>query len=369
MTASRIGVGIIGANPDRGWAKDAHIPALKASPHFEIRAVATSRPVSARAAAEHFSVPHAVADHRELVTRPDIDLVVVSVKVPMHRELVTAAIEAGKHVYCEWPLARDPAEARELAALARRRGVHAVVGLQARSNPAVRHARDLVARGWIGMPLSTSIVASAIRWGSWIDRANAYTQDGTTGATMLAIPFGHTVDACCWTLGEFRELSATLAVRRPDIVLQETGETVRKTAADQIAVSGALTDGTVASLHFRGGSSRGTDFLWEINGTEGDLRIVAANGHLQMATAGLLGGRGGQTGLEELITPPEFIPAHDAPAGRPFNVAQAYAQLAADLRRGTTSLPGFDEAVIRHALLETIQTAADTGRRQSPPAG
>src|SRR5205085_8567557 len=100
---TRIRVGIIGANPDRGWAAEAHIPALKSLSHdFEITALSTSRRESADAAAKVFGVPAAFDNHRDLVNSTNVDVVAVTVKVPYHLELATAALDAGKAVYCEW---------------------------------------------------------------------------------------------------------------------------------------------------------------------------------------------------------------------------------------------------------------------------
>src|SRR5258708_35675609 len=94
--AKRIRVGIIGANPDRGWAAQAHIPALKSlEDDFEITALSTTRRESAAAAAKLFGVPVAFDNHQELVHSPDGDLVAVTVKVPYHLELAAAALKAG----------------------------------------------------------------------------------------------------------------------------------------------------------------------------------------------------------------------------------------------------------------------------------
>jgi len=93
----RIRVGIIGANPDRGWAAEAHIPALKSlSDDFEITALSTSRRESADAASKLFGVPVAFDNHQDLVNRADVDIVAITVKVPHHLELATAALDAGK---------------------------------------------------------------------------------------------------------------------------------------------------------------------------------------------------------------------------------------------------------------------------------
>src|SRR3989449_9480521 len=144
----RIRVGIIGANPDRGWAAEAHIPALKSlSDDFEITALSTSRRESAEAASRRFGVPLAFDNHQDLVNRADLDVVAITVKVPHHFELATAALTAGKAVYCEWPLGNGLQEAEKLAALTKQKGVLAVAGLQARSAPPVLYVRDLVRQG------------------------------------------------------------------------------------------------------------------------------------------------------------------------------------------------------------------------------
>src|SRR5690348_16990809 len=110
-SGKRIRVGIVGASARRGFAAIAHVPALQALPEFEFVAVCTSRQESAEMAARHYGVPLAFSDPRKMVEHPDIDLVTVSVKVPDHYPPVMAALDAKKHVYCEWPLGRNTEEA------------------------------------------------------------------------------------------------------------------------------------------------------------------------------------------------------------------------------------------------------------------
>lgn len=150
---SPIRVGLIGANPTRGWGLWAHIPAIKALDEFELRAVATTRLESARATAEAFGVPLAFADATELVQHPDIDVVSITVKVPYHDTLIRAALAAGKHVYSEWPLGISLEQAKALAKLADEAGVCHVVGLQGTFAPGARFVRALIDRGVIGRPL------------------------------------------------------------------------------------------------------------------------------------------------------------------------------------------------------------------------
>src|SRR5213083_3703103 len=360
----RIRVGIIGANPDRGWAAQAHIPALKSlSDDFEITALSTSRRESADVASKLFDVPVAFDNHQDLVNRVDVDVVAITVKVPHHLELATAALNAGKAVYCEWPLGNGLVEAQTLAALAKKKGVLAVVGLQARSAPSVAYVRDLIKQGYVGEVLSTTLIGSGMGWGATVEPFNAYLNDKKNGATMLSIALGHAADALCYCLGEVRELSATMTVRRKSFAIAGTGESKPMTAEDQVLVSGLLEGGAALSIHYRGGVSRGTNLLWEINGTEGDLQLTAAGGQAQIFEMTVRGGRGAQSSLEVLPVPEKYW--WSPPQGPSNNFAQAYARFARDYREGTHFCPTFDDAVARHRMLDAIETAAATGQRQT----
>src|SRR6266516_1431985 len=354
--AKRIRVGIIGANPDRGWAAQAHIPALRSlADDFEITALSTSRRESADAASKLFGVPTAFDNHQDLVSNPAVDVVAVTVKVPYHLELATAALEAGKALYCEWPLGNGLNEAETLAALAKKQGVLAVAGLQARSAPAVAYVRDLIEQGYVGEVLSTTLVGSGMGWGPTVEPFNAYLNDRKNGATMLSIAVGHTADALCHCLGEARELSATMTRRRTTFTIAGTDESKPMTAEDQVAVTGLLEGGAALSVHYRGGSSRGTNLLWEINGTEGDLQLTADGGQPQIWDMDIRGGRGEQSSLELLPVPEQYRWSPPQRPGPSTNVAQAYARFARDYREGTKLCPTFDDAVARHRMLNAIE--------------
>ena len=362
--AKRIRVGIIGANPDRGWAAQAHIPALTSlSDDFEITALSTRRRESADAASKLFGVPVAFDNHHDLVNSPNVDVVAVTVKVPYHLELATAALDAGKAVYCEWPLGNGVNEAETLAALAKKQGVLAVAGLQARSAPSVAYVRDLIEQGYVGEVLSTTLIGSGMGWGPTVEPYNAYLNDKKNGATLLSIALGHTADALCYCLGEVRELSATMAMRRKTFTITGTGESKPMNAEDQVAIDGLLEGGAPFSIHYRGGVSRGTNLLWEINGSEGDLQLIATGGQAQIWEMDVRGGKGAQSSLEILPVPEQYRWA--PPQGPGTNVAQAYARFAHDYREGTHFCPTFEDAVTRHRMLSAIESAAATGQRQT----
>src|SRR5437763_8994335 len=286
-----LGVGIIRLSPVRRWAATAHIPALRALPSYEIRALSAHNAESARAAGEAFGVSAVFSDHEQLVTQPDIDLVAVTVKVPHHRALVSAALAAGKAVYCEWPLGRDLDDARAMATLAAKQGVRTVVGLQARQAPAVAFVRQLLSDGYVGEVLSPTMVGLSIP-GDVVVQPNSYMLDKANGANLLTVPVGHSLDILNYVLGEFAELSAMSDLRRPLITIEETREQIVKTAADQIAVIGTLRSGATATVHIREAVAGGTGFLWEINGTDGTLRITADAAQPQIFALTVVGARG-----------------------------------------------------------------------------
>lgn len=365
MADKELGIGIIGVQPGRSWAAVAHIPALRALPGFRLAALSTTRMESARAAGEACGVANCYDNHAGLVADPSVDVVVVTVKVPHHRELVLAALDAGKHVYCEWPLGNGLADAEAIAARARASGVRCMVGLQARFSPQIRHVRQLIADGYVGRVLSTTLVGSGLVWGPMIDQANAYTMDRANGATMLTIPMGHSLDAVCACLGEIAQVSATMAVQQPDFLNVETGEHGTKTSPDQVAFTGELASGATIACHYRAGASRGTNLLWEINGTQGDLVVTSVGGHMQMLDLAVSGGRGDDQGVVPLALPDGLRTAPAGLEGPALNVAQAWQCFAEDIRTGTRTCPDFDHAVQRHRMVDAIERSAAAGTRET----
>jgi predicted dehydrogenase len=365
MPGWKLGVGIIGVNPTWGWAATAHIPALRALPNYEIRALSASGAESARAAGEAFGVRAVFSDHAELVAQPDVDVVAVTVKVPHHRELVSAALAAGKAVYCEWPLGRGLDEARAMAALAADQGVRTVVGLQARQAPAIEFVMELLRDGYVGEVLSTTMIGVSIP-GGVVVQPNVYMLDATSGANLLTVAAGHSLDTLNYVLGEFADLSAVSAIRRPLITAEQTREGIVKTAPDQIAVIGTLTSGVTASIHVREAVAGGTAFLWEINGTDGTLRITADAALPEIYPLTVAGARGGGEPAE-LAVPAALTnkwPALTRLEGAPgFNVGRAYAAFAEDIDNGTRKVPDFADAVCRHELIAAIERSASSGER------
>jgi len=366
----RVGIIGLGARADL-WGVLAHLPALRAMPGFEVTALGTSSPESAARSGEIHAVARTFSNATDLAACDEVDLVVVSVRTPKHREAVSAAIQAGKAVYCEWPLGNGLAETEELARLANEHNVPSIVGLQIRANPAMNYLRDLVANGYVGEVLSTTVIGSAGgSWGAYSDPDRRYMLDPANGTTLLTVPFSHTLDGVAWVLGEPQRLHIEHAVRRHSVTEAQTGQQLVMTSPDQVVASGRLTNGAVATLHYRGGHFGGTNFHWEINGTEGDIVVTAPIGHIQLAPLTLLGARGDAAELAVLPVPESYrkVTSLDWPATDgalevadfyrqgAFGVAHLYQQFLEDLREGGNNVPDFSDAVVRHRTIHNASS-------------
>lgn len=352
MTDGPLRMGFAGANAERGWARDAHFPALSALPGLAIHAVSARTQEIADGAAEAFGAARAYADSLEMARDPEVDVVAVTVKVPEHRAIVLAALEAGKHVYCEWPLAVDLAEAEELAAAARQAGTHVAIGLQGGNAVAVRHAAKLVREGAIGRPLTLRVVSSTAGWGAIAPPHYAYLQDRRNGATLATIAGGHTLAMVEAVVGAYEEVSARNSILRDRVEIAGTGEIVERTCADHMLIHGRHVDGCVSSVEVTSGEN--TPLRFELRGTEGTLEI---RGHHP---------GGYQCGDLTVVTSP---PSEPQPAselvgleGAAINVGQLHADFAGDIRNGTHTVPDFEVAVRLTRLLDAIEAASAEGR-------
>jgi predicted dehydrogenase len=359
---NKIRVGIVGATVTQGgsgWGANAHVPALKALPDYELKAVCTSREDTAKASAAAFGAERAFHRFSDMAAHPEVDLIVVCVRVPGHRELVMAGLQAGKPVFCEWPLGKDLAEAEEMAGLARQRSLKTIVGLQARSDPTILYARDLVQAGYIGEVLTANLTTVAQ---AQLQRGPGRIWQGVraNGANTLSIAGGHAIDAMCAVLGEFAEISARVSTRIPEWRTLE-GKPVAVDAPDSINVVGRMASGAEVSINVAAVPSNPSGNRLEIFGREGAM-VIRSNGALSLGPNQMHAGQGKES-MAAMPVPAQYKLAPDGtPAGQPYNVAQAYAR-AADALRGSRSFDvDFNLAVRRHQLIDAIERSAATGR-------
>ncbi len=356
MTQKEIRVGIVGASANKSWAMVSHVPAINGLPGLKLAAVAASNEQSAREAAKAFGADRWFSDPLAMIRDDRIDLITISVKVPAHRELVLLALEAGKAVYCEAPLGRTVAETEEMASAVG--SLHTAIGLQGRLNPAVRRAAQLISSGKIGRPLNARIVSSNVGFGPELPFSYDYFNKTTSGANLLTISAGHTLDLLEALLGEIVEVDARTEILWPTVKLTDTGgKSVRETA-DHVDILGKTRSGAVFTADISGGAAtEDARFSFEIRGSEAWLSLTSNHPY------------GFQAGDLKLTSNIPFVAPDDVVVsggfmGAAINVGEVYVQLVRDLREGTCTTPGFEHALHNARLVEAVRRAGERGERQ-----
>jgi len=362
-SSNRLRVGMIGAGGR--WGPWAHAPALTQLPETELYAVCTAHADTAQAAADKYGVKHAYSDVRTMSADPQVEAALVAVRVPAHLALTKAALEAGKHVYCEWPLGANTKEAEEMAALARRRKLLTMVGLQRRASPAYLYLRELIRDGYVGEMLSVSMTMMN---SGVLERTSDRTwqRDARLGANPLTITFGHAIDAVCMVVGEFTEVSAVVSTQVKQWFETDTRKYVDTTAPDNILIQGRLENGAVASAHVGVQPFHGGGYRFEIYGRDGTLMMIGGGEAGQEASRKIMGGKKSDKALQELPVPErlKWVPDAVRKEGRAYDVGQMWVNFSKAIRSAKGVEPDFDHAVRRHRMLDAIVRASETGQRQ-----
>jgi predicted dehydrogenase len=285
MKDAKIGIGLIGT----GFARSAQAPAFKVCEGAELVAVCSARYDNALKTAEEFSIPHACESYEQLLSIPEVSLVVVSAPPLHHHRMTIAAIEAGKHVICEKPMALNADEAREMyERAAARPGQLAIIDHELRFNPTWRRMKELVDAGFLGdihhiiVNISAGFRHSAQRpWNWWSQRS--------AGGGLLGALGSHAIDAVRWLFGEIEAVSSTVATMIPQRKDPVSGENRPNETDDYCSLllrfapqNGRTTHGVIvlSALYTSGGKNQITAV--GSNGTlvmDGDETLIGAIGY------------------------------------------------------------------------------------------
>ncbi|MCJ1390860.1 hypothetical protein MMC18_003721 [Xylographa bjoerkii] len=305
------------------WASVAHLPYLlspRGRAKYEITALCNSTVANAKKAVAAFNLPPETKTYGDIVSLaadPDIDLVVCNVRVDRHYEVVRPNVEAGKAVFCEWPLAQDFEHVRNIVSLAREKGGRTMIGTQGRVAPVLLKLREVLEQGRIGKILSSEVRAA----GGSNDRLIlpsfiSYFTQRMVGGNVVTIGLGHressflscglvpplivctVMDSVQFVIGDFTDIQSTLQIQRPDVQIQNPAtkaiiETVKSDVPDLVIVTGTLKESRISQegatllIRFR----RGQPFpgepplVWTINGEKGEIRLLSPGGTALQATA------------------------------------------------------------------------------------
>jgi predicted dehydrogenase len=245
----RVAVGVLGAG---AWAEFAHLPGYKRDPRCQLIAIADPLIDRAQAFAEKFGIPNVYGSHAELIAREDIDLVDVCTPSATHFELSWAALEAGKHVLCEKPVAYDFRETLRAAALAKQNGLKTKLGFTFRYSPAMQYMKELIDQGFVGTPF---IFNGYEQNSQWLDPQNPLRQvDHEADQSVIQVSSLEGYGAPIMDLGHlfmgsrFSQVVGTMRNFIPDRVVRATGKMMRMNIDDGDIFIGEYASGALGSI-------------------------------------------------------------------------------------------------------------------------
>jgi predicted dehydrogenase len=295
-----------------GFGASVHLPALQTIDGVELAAVVSRRLDRARATADRFDIANASNDWRDVVNDPRIDAVVIATPPYLHHQMVIAALEAGKHVLCEKPMARSLAEARDMVKLAETASVIAMVNHEFRYLPIRQRVKELIEEGYIGEPHSVAMNVFRNTLADPNDRPYSWLMEADKAGGMLGASGSHAIDTLRWWLGEIHEVAGTTGTMVKRRRLPDSSGMVSVDADDNFAILLRFAGGTIGSIHFSATAPINAGEEITISGSEGILIV--------QGDSDLLGARRRDTGLRELPIPERLLtrlPEFSHPMVRP----------------------------------------------------
>lgn len=286
-----IGVAVFGT----GFGAAVHLPALKYLENVNIVSVVSRRGERARAVGERHGIPNATTDWRDAINDPAVDAVVIATPPYLHHQMVIAALEAGKHILCEKPMARSLAESRDMVNLAQSARVAAMVNHQMRYLPIRRRVKELIEEGYIGEPQSVSVNVYRSSLADPNERPFGWLMEADKAGGMLGASGSHYIDSLRWWLGEIHEvagITSTMVKRRR---LPDSSGMASVDADDNFAMLLRFASGAIATVHFSATAPINAGEEITISGSEGMIIIQGEED--------LLGARRRDMGLRELPIP------------------------------------------------------------------
>jgi predicted dehydrogenase len=306
--ARRVRVGVLGAG---AWARLAHVPGFKRDPRCEVVAICDPQRALADGMAADFGIPQVTTDFREVLARDDIDMVDVCTPSATHFELSWAALEAGKHVLCEKPVAFDFRETIRAAELAKSKGLKTKLGFTFRYSPAMRYMKSLIDDGFIGTPF---IFNGFEQNSQWLDPMNPLRQvDADADQSVLQVSslegYGAPIiDISTWAVGsDYKDVVGTMRNFIPERMVRSTGRVMRMNIDDGDIFIGEFANGALGSIQtsfVTVGNYPGIEA--RLYGSEGALicRLVEEFG----ACESLKAARPNDVEFKEIPVPAEFYP-------------------------------------------------------------
>jgi predicted dehydrogenase len=356
VTTRSLRVGLLGV----GFGATVHLPAF-VSEGWDVAAVWSRRAERAREAVAKAGVAaEVVEDWRALVARPDLDAIAVATPPLAHLEMVTAALNAGKHVLCEKPFGLNARDAEAMRALAAERGLIGMVAHEFRYAPQRAHVRALLQEGYVGTP---QLVVIELTMGRPAAAAPPPLQPGgvvAEGAGMLAQLGSHYIDGLRDWFGDVASVSGTLRTLRPDRTDPATGAVVQTDADDMFSITLTFASGVTAVMTASSAVAPGQGGRVLVSGTDGVLLTTQRTPNPD-AAAGVWAAKASDRQLAELPMPERLRPFEDDRDDRLVAFRLLVRAFEAAIRDGVARVPTFEDGLRCTEIIDAIREAAAAG--------
>jgi predicted dehydrogenase len=346
-----IRVGVIGT----GFGASVHVPALRRVPGVDVTAICGAHRDKLRSVASSLRVPSMFQDYRELLDSGEVDAVTIATPPHLHHPMVLAACEAGVHVLCEKPMARNVAEARDMLRMAREAGVCHAVGHQMRYDPARERMKELIDEGFIGRLHSVSVTVYRSSLADPARKTPEWLTDASRSGGILAAIGSHYVDALRWWFGEIHWACGAVSTAVPEREVLEYPGTRRVDADDNTTFIVRFANGGLGTVHicYTSAAEIGEEII--ATGSDG-LLAIQDNGTL-------FGSRSGEpirTLLDPQAQPQDHAPGSSTRHVRSFSILAGVWVLA--MRSGMDATPSFEDGAKVQEVVDAVTRSLQLSR-------
>lgn len=275
-----IRTGLVGV----GWGALVHLPAFQAVPGYDVVALCARTRERLDPVAQQFGIEDVSTDWTSFVQRDDLDLIVVATPAATHREMVLAALDAGKHVLCEKPLAANAADAQAMVEAAEKSGKLTATCFELTWTPDRLPVTNLVADGYVGQPYFVRLTQSAAYWHPSHRAQSPWMYDLSAGGGYLNGMVVHDIDWVCRMFGEPVSVCADVRNSISEVVLRD-GTTAKVTADDTSVVLLRMASGALVELSSSVVGAHTSGWRFEAFGAEGTIVCTGGRGRQSLQGA------------------------------------------------------------------------------------
>lgn len=345
-------VGVVGT----GFGSRTHIPVFQATPGMSVSAVASAHKRRAEKVAQKYNIPNAFDDYRELVELPEIDLVSVVTPPDLHCRVTMAALEAGKHILCEKPMAMDANESRIMLDKAREKGIIHLMNFEFRTEPVRQKMKQLIDEGYLGQLYLVHVSIFTSFWQDYSHIMRRWWFRSESGGGWLGALGSHFIDTLLYWFGDILEVSAHL----------DTLVSSRKVKGFEVPQNVDADDTFNLLVRFQNGAS-GVFVSSAVVHTTEMPRVVAygSGGTLVLEGDCLYGSKRGETGMkkisiddDEVVLPENIV---FDPHYMPFT---RWARLIAEaITCGQQLSPSFEDGLRCQEVMDAARLSSAEGKR------